>query len=354
MKLATARTATLLESLFFEPICEAGEAPMWGFNYDNYKHDPTPKILLLGAYQHPNTGNNLVGGINLNYLNPQQRNDLARVLPKIMQASNLYNRYHTGQQLLPDVFDNYYRTYNAAHIRGVTPGVMYPKFGMLHAASNFLKKKIGGLFKSKAQRAKEAEPKFPSDLTGMQDQLDQTVQQLASRPVQPAEPDTPEMRVARANFQKFKMDRARSMADIERQEDLPLAQANQQLQATQLQAGQATPQQVGPAAAQAVQPTAPQQSPDLAPEQMGQEIEQERTKHQQELSDPDNALDLNGDGVAEALVYYCPIVKRYIMETLEECLLEFQNRNQPATTQNVINSSQKFMISEGPLREPIG
>lgn len=351
MKLSNAVQGSLIESRFFV-FCEEGEAPRWSFNYDTYKNDPAPDILVLGAYVHPNTGNNLVGGVNLNYLDKAQRDDLARVLPKLMQQSNLYQRYHLGRKLLPGVFDNYYRTYNAANIRGVNQSVFHPKYGMMQATKDFLKKKIGGLFKSKAQRAKDAEPKFPNDLSGMKDALDQAVTTLGLQVAQgKEEPDTPEMQAARNNFMKFKADRAKSMAQIDREEDVPFVQANLNFQQTQLQNAKATPQQVGTLAANAVRnqqsiPTPPPR--EMTPQQMGASIAQERAANQQELTNPANSLDLDMDGVPddqeqalspqidqetqgyldeldrlnESIVYFCPKLKRYIMEDLGESIKE--------------------------------
>jgi hypothetical protein len=349
MKLNNAVRFSVTESHLF--ILEHGEAPRWSFNYDSFKQDPAPDILVLGAYRHPNTGNNLIGGINLNYLDKAQRDDLARVLPQLMQQGNLYQRYHLGKRLLPGVFNNSYRTYNANHIRGVNKGVFYPKYGMMQAAKDFLKKKIGGLFKSKAQRAKEAEPKFPQDLSKMQDALDQAVTNLGLQVAKGEEPeDTPEMAAARQNFMQFKLDRAKSMADIEQEEDQPYIQATQNFQQTQLQSGQATPQQVGPYAAKQVQqyqsiPTPP--SPEMTPQQMGGAIEQERIENQRELTNPNNSLDLNGNGIPddqepappkldqetqdyfdeldrlnESISYYCPKLKTYIIEDLGDAIKE--------------------------------
>ena len=80
MKLADAVECSLEESRFtFQtPILEDEEGPRWMFNYDGFKNDPTPDILLLGAYRHPNTGNNLVGGVNLHYVSDEQRDRTGR------------------------------------------------------------------------------------------------------------------------------------------------------------------------------------------------------------------------------------------------------------------------------------
>jgi hypothetical protein len=323
MKLSDAHSLSLVESLFVEPlpILEAGEAPRWNFNYDAWRNDPKPDILLLGAYRHPNTGNNLVGGVNLNYLSSQQRDNLARALPQIMQAGNLYSRYHKGKELVPDVFDNFYRTYNSAHIRGVQQGVMFPKYGFMQAAKNYLKKQVGKLFKSPEQQKQDAEPQFPNDLSGMKDQLDQVVGQLNQRAAQQQqlglpEPETPEMQAARQNFRQFQIDRARRLAG--RPELNQLKQASQDLQAQQVRTGQVPMQAVPPQ----VQQQAVEQPGPITPQYMGQEIEKERLENQQELMDPRNDVSLDPededlfDRLDESIMYYSPCLGRYVMESI--------------------------------------
>lgn len=338
MKLSATHELTLAECHLLRTLpvlLEAGEGPKWDFDYSNYKNDPKPSILVLGAYRHPNTGNNLVGGINLNYLDSNQRNDLAKILPKLMQQTNLYARYHLGKKLLPGVFGNSYRTYNSAHIRGVTAGVMNPRYGMLQTGLDFFKKKIGGLLKSKEQRAKELEPKFPNDLSGMKDALDQAVNRLGLEVATgEEEPDTPEMQAASQAFQKFQADKKRSMADIEAEEDEPTIQATQNYQAQQLATGQAPAQIYLPRPIQAPQPAPVQQaqpSPQPTPQSMGREIAQEREENQQELMDPNNSIDLDGDGLPdddqrlkESIVYYCPLSKRYLMESVADVVAEWE------------------------------
>lgn len=325
MKLHDTVDAGLTESKFFV-FCEAGEGPKWDFDYANYKNDPKPSILVLGAYQHPSTGNNLVGGINLNYLDATQRNELAKVLPKLMQQTNLYSRYHLGKKLLPAVFGNSYRTYNSAHIRGVTAGVMHPRYGMLQTGLDFFKKKVGGLLKSKEQRAKDLEPKFPNDLSGMKDALDQAVNRLGLEVATgEEEPDTPEMQAASRAFQKFQADKKRSMADIEAEEDEPSIQAAQNYQNPQV-----PPPQVAPAPVQLPQAT---QKAQPTPQSMGREIAQEREENQQELRDPNNSIDLDGDGLPdqerlqESVVYYCPLARRYLVESVGEVIAEWERDN---------------------------
>ncbi len=320
MKLSAAHTFNLIEAAFIRPfsvLAEAGEAPRWEFKYDAYKNDPRPNILLLGSYVHPNTGNNLVGGINLNYLSNTQRDDVARALPQIMSAGNLYSRYHKGKSLLPDVFDNFYRTYNAAHIRGVEQGTMFPKFGFKQAAKNLVKKTVGNILKTKKEREAEAQPKFPADLQSMRDKLDQVVTNLNQKALkgqmtgQP-EPESPEMQAARANLRKFAVDRARRLAN--KPEQVQFQQAAQDLQSRQVQTGLVQPGQVPPAAAQQAATTPP---PIANPAQMGQAIERERLDNQRELMDPNNDVDLDvGNLMDESITYYSPQLGRYVVEVI--------------------------------------
>ena len=237
MRLNDAATASVVESNLFA-INEEGEGPRWKFRYNGKRvTDPNPDVLLLGVYRHPSTGNNLVGGINLNYITPEQREKLAYALPEIMGAKNLRERYWTGRSLLPDIFNKYYRTYNPRFVHGVKKDVMYPKYGYLKSTQQWLKSKLGGLFKSKGQREQDLEPKYPEDLQAMTDKLDQVVMQLAQRP----DTDTPEIRTAMQAAKDFK--RRKTMRDIERQEDEPLMTAQRDLDRARREPGMQPPEE---------------------------------------------------------------------------------------------------------------
>src|ERR1700690_3867677 len=54
------------------------------FTYEKAKNDPKPEVLVLGDWQHPTTGNLLICGINLNYLDDEQKKTLYHILPKIV------------------------------------------------------------------------------------------------------------------------------------------------------------------------------------------------------------------------------------------------------------------------------
>jgi hypothetical protein len=293
---------------------------------------------MLGAYRHPNTGNNLVGGINLHYLNKQQIDRLAIELPNIMKAGNLYGRYQVGRRRLPDIFNSFYRTYNAEYIGGVNQGVLYPKYGLLKTTTNWLKKKIGGMFKTRDQRAKEAEPQFPSDLTNMNNRLDQVVRNLQTAQPDEAPPESPEMQRARDEFARQQQSEKRDMVDIERQEDIPYLQAAKDMQDQQKVASEPTPpdeqkQQVDKqrkmllknralptnqnevAQAQQQASRVPDTAPELEPEattpdtppepDLAQEREQNKQELEQAPEDPD---------LLESITYYSPVAGRYITE----------------------------------------
>lgn len=112
-------------------ISEAGEGHRWKFDYENFQHDPTPDVLVLGSYNHPNTHNDLVGAINLNYLDNRDKNDLRRILPDLTRIKGLKKRSRYVREMLPFVFDNAYRQYNINHISNLKRGVLYPVYGVL-------------------------------------------------------------------------------------------------------------------------------------------------------------------------------------------------------------------------------
>lgn len=353
MRLHEAHKRTLIESRYITPmpILEDGEAPRWNFKYDKYKNDPNPDILLLGSYKNNNTNNNLVGGINLHYLSKDAIEDLTKVLPQIMQGNNLYQRYHIGLRLLPDVFDNYYRTYNANYVRGVKKDVLYPKYGYMKTASNWLKKKIGGIFKSKAEREQEAIPKYPEDLEQMQSRLDQAVAALQNTPPDEVLPDDEEeMEAARSEYDKLSQDK--SMADVERDEDIPLRNASHDYldkqqpaitptarrspnvpnRKTETITPDMSPQEVAEKSTPELsdiaaqnqrkpQPTVAQQPPQVQQpaiyDEPMDEIESPDITQvdDEEPEEPIEQMETPPDDeLAESLVYYSPLQRRYIVE----------------------------------------
>lgn len=314
MKLSETHTASLIESRFLKFINEAGEGPRWKFQYDGYKHDPTPDILLLGSYIHPSTGNNLVGGINLNYLDINKRNALAKALPQIINSGNLYSRYHTGRRLLPSIFNNFYRTYNANKIRGVSTDVMYPQYGFKKAAQNAVKKAVN---QTQPQQPASQEPKFNSDLSSMNDRLDQVVAKLSDPKSQErtTHPNAPEVQIARQEFQKPQPQQPKEIKQFQ--------SADGQLQATQYNTGKAQLQAIDnstvvypqqPQAAPKVDPQQPQvqqnnQQPQNDPNQMRQAIAKEIEQNNEELQEIAN-------NQTESIRYYSKKQGKYITESL--------------------------------------
>lgn len=317
MKLTFASDMRLEECRLFVcsmPILEDGEGPKWNFKYDRWQNDPEPDILLLGSYRHPNTGNDLVGGINLHYLTSGEVTGLARALPQVMQGRNLYERYWIGKRLIPDVFQEKYRTYNADYIRGVKPGIMYPKYGFLQSTKNWFKKNIGGMLKTRQQREKDAQPKYPDDLQDMQDQLRLVVNRLQQRQQQRDEidepPDTPEMQRAREAFQVFQREKLKRARDIQTPDDVELQQSYDDYLSNLDQGRISHPEQpeISTATPGGIQPV-----PEVPPTRtnMRRAFEQEREDNKAELNDPDNDVELD-----ESIIYYSPITKRYICERL--------------------------------------
>ena len=319
--------------MFGVSILENDEGPRWQFGYSGKRvTDFNPDILLLGAYRHPSTGNHLVGGINLHYISDEQRDELARSLPEIMRQNNLKTRYWTGRRLLPDIFNNYYRTYNSRYIQGVQKDVMYPKYGYVKTAKNWLKKKLGSVLKTKDQREKDLEPKYQPDLKSMQDRLDQAVLQLSQEPQDQYPDDTPEIIAARKAFQDFQ--RKKTLRDIERQEDEPMMTARRDLararripgiQAAEVQ-DVATPEIDAPQdivkdvaldASQRFEQSI--QQPEQAQTQAfdTQAFDVQKKANQAELNDPANEIDPDID-LEESIYYYSPVVGHYIFEKTKD------------------------------------
>jgi len=92
--------------------------PRSSFKYLSYNTDPKPDILVLGDWKHPRTKNNLVAGINLNYLSSGQLEKLRKVADKVFRRDSLRSRYRFLKSVLPDVA-MYYRTYDSKYIKSI-------------------------------------------------------------------------------------------------------------------------------------------------------------------------------------------------------------------------------------------
>ena len=321
MKLSDAHTSSLIESRFIQLIYEEGEGPRWKFKYDGWKNDPSPDILLLGAYKNPQTGNNLVGGINLNYLDNTKRDQLAKSLPKIINAGNLYSRYNIGKRILPDIFLNFYRTYDASKIHGVSKDVLYPKYGFVKSAQNFVKNAVGYITKTKQQRELDAQPKFDADLSNMQDKLDKTVASLSQR--QPVQVQQPELEIARQELQPEPIDTSMQQFNA----------ANNDLQTTQLQNKNVNPRTVDKTAlysqipqqlqtqvdVQKTEPTSQIEPTD--PRVMRKAITKEINQNQKELEELEQSEELEEpqeleNQPSESIKYYSKQHGKYITESI--------------------------------------
>ena len=86
-------------------------------------NDPRPDALSLGRFISPKN-NQLMAGINLNYLSPQQITRLQQNLPNILKDKNLRRRARKLRTLMPDIFNRAYRTYKRDEIRNVAPDTL--------------------------------------------------------------------------------------------------------------------------------------------------------------------------------------------------------------------------------------
>lgn len=317
MKLTAAQTLELSE-IHSYIINEDGEGPLWRFKYDKYRTDPRPQVLVLGSYRHPRTGNLLVGGININYLNNRQRERLRVTLPRLLKAKNLYYRYHGGLRLLPDIFDAFYRTYDPRYIRAVDKSILYPKQSPDQAKRALAQARLDRIQKDKETRLQQVMPQYPSDLSKMDKTLDQKTKEVATRSPQEQPANEPEVANAKTNYARIKQER-------ENAERVKTAQAQQDAKKPQ---GYVSPE--------------PDATPDRT--ELAQEIDTEQQKARQELrqvvqqSQPDvlaprqakveaepELLDSGEDidvepqperepGLEESIVYYDPRYNKYIIE----------------------------------------
>jgi hypothetical protein len=86
------------------------------FNYWRARTDGTPLVLCLSRYEHPGTGNHLLTGLNLKYLNSDQIDDLAFHLSKIFLITDHQLRCQQAWSILPDIMSVAYRQYDESQI----------------------------------------------------------------------------------------------------------------------------------------------------------------------------------------------------------------------------------------------
>lgn len=100
----------------------------YGRTYDFDYHgdqvtDSRPSVISLGNWT-SGRGNNLMAGVNLNYLSPEQKERLQQNLQTVLRSRNLQTRSRTLRRLMPDIFSSAYRTYNKDAVNNVDPGTL--------------------------------------------------------------------------------------------------------------------------------------------------------------------------------------------------------------------------------------
>lgn len=106
---------TILESKF----------PVWDFIYKDYSSDPSPRALVLGAYDNPKTGNRLIAAVNTRLLSTDEAIRLYSILDQISTGTNLRNKVRILRKLSGGIFDKAYRTYNSDKIESVKKNFVY-------------------------------------------------------------------------------------------------------------------------------------------------------------------------------------------------------------------------------------
>lgn len=139
-----------------ELVVESSKFPVWDFIYPDYESDPTPKSLVLGFYEHPVTGNQLMAGVNVRLLNASSAQRLLDILDQLGDGQNTIKRVRTLRHLLGNVFDTAYRTYDVGKMKNVRKGTVagtevdnLPAIGMDQDAQKTIKVK-----KPKAKKPK--------------------------------------------------------------------------------------------------------------------------------------------------------------------------------------------------------
>lgn len=319
MKLTDAQTLELSEIPSYI-MNEDGEGPLWRFKYEKFRTDPRPQVLVLGSYRHPRTGNLLVGGINVNYLNNRQRERLRLALPRLMRASNLYYRYHNGLRYLPDIFDAFYRTYDPRYIRAVDKSILYPKQTPDQARRALAQARLDKIKKDKETRLQQAMPKYPSDISQMDRTLDRKTKEIATTPTQEQPPVEPEVANAKANYDKIVHDRENALRvrDAQAAQDAKRPQGYVAPEPTSQPTRQEIAKTIGierETAAQELRNIARQPQPDiLAPKRTKVDITPD-------IADTVDDIELapeSDTGLEESIIYYDPRYNKYIIEPAYE------------------------------------
>lgn len=94
----------------FSLIEAAAGYPLHSYGYENFHTDKRPKVLYLGKWRHPKTKNMLIGGINLNKLNPKELAIIQNKLPEIYPSSFKSSLFSiAGMKGIGSLKDNYDR-----------------------------------------------------------------------------------------------------------------------------------------------------------------------------------------------------------------------------------------------------
>lgn len=279
-------------------------APRWDFGYDNWQQDPTPDALILGTYQHPTSGNELVGGINLHYLEKAQIVELQKVLPRIMRGTDLKQRYDIGTRVLPQIFNNYYRTYRSDYVNGVTPTQLPYWYDKKTRAAKIQKSQRQKDMERTAAARRQQELRRQA-LQAMQTQrpLD-SPPPLAARPPIPAPTSTAPPGGPRIPGsppgRPVAPDSVDALQTQQRQGEAELQQlANMQRQRAQQLAQVKQRHDVARAKADA---------------QKKLERERRQNLHQLEVPSPEQAAEGDPLAVGESITYWCPTRRRYLTE----------------------------------------
>jgi hypothetical protein len=97
---------------------KSGSYPRDSFKYLSYNTDPKPDVLILGNWKNQTTKNQLIAGINLNYLSSGQLDRLRKAANRIFRRDTLRSRYRYLKSILPDIA-MYYRTYDTKYIKSI-------------------------------------------------------------------------------------------------------------------------------------------------------------------------------------------------------------------------------------------
>jgi hypothetical protein len=290
----------------YASIIEAQDAPRWRFGYSGQDvHDTKPDILVLGSYTHPSTGNDLVGGININYLTNIELKTLMKQLPSFIDAADLYDRYHAGKELLPDIFDKAYRTYDADLIQSPKPGQLFalPQHAQTpEQAAQPMQREPEDMPQAAKQRipAHDLPPVPPAPTVRKAPETPRTPLATAPKPeTRPASrgqgkrPETPAVAPPQTSYQP----------DLQAMQDIVSANADYNSQDFTYD--------------QPPQPAQPAQSPVAQPPQPAAPPARTRAARQpaQPLPEPPS-LDLE-PSMAESIRYFDPGLGRYVVESFD-------------------------------------